>query len=494
MVLNDVIIKLVRIMKQFFKERKSLIMILFYCFIVALSILLLTSKCSIFYPFNDWVDANAFFTVGKSMMHGQIPYLDIFEQKGPLLYAVYGIGYLISKTTFLGIFIIEVLFWTISLYYVYKIITLFLDKKWSFVIIPLFMSLVCTSTSFAHGGSAEELCLPLFSMTLYFLISHFKERTISKKRLLMAGFNAGCIFLVKYTLLGFWLGFMGGILLSYFLKRDYKGALKSSLYFLLGMVIPIIIAFAYLSYNHALKEFLEVYFRVNIGVYKTITSNSLIRLLKIIGYFYIACYQNGLIGIVLLAGFPLFLLKLEEDKHLKLALILLYVLTIGGIYYGLKLYKYYLFPVFILGLLTIIWMIKWLEKKITLSEIKVRWLFIVSFMGAILISVWGANYKEMRFTKKKDLFQYRFANIIKIEETPTLVNMGFLDCGIFTMADIVPSTYYFELQNIPYENYPNIIEAFREYILNKETMFIVYYTTYREKKLRENETQLFLNK
>ena len=71
--------------------------------------------------------------------------------------------------------------------------------------------------------------------------------------------------------------------------------------------------------------------------------------------------------------------------------------------------------------------------------------------------------------------------------------MGFLDCGIFTMADIVPSTYYFELQNIPYENYPNIIEAFREYILNKETMFIVYYTTYREKKLRENETQLFLN-
>jgi len=84
--------------------------IILYCFLVSFIILLFTSKCSFLYPFNDWVDANAFFTVGKSMMNGIVPYRDLFEQKGLLLYFIYGVGYLISNTTFIGIFILEIIF------------------------------------------------------------------------------------------------------------------------------------------------------------------------------------------------------------------------------------------------------------------------------------------------------------------------------------------------------------------------------------------------
>ena len=51
-----------------------------FCLIVAFSMLLFTSKNSFLYTFNDWCDANAFFTVGKSIIHGLVPYKDIFEQ------------------------------------------------------------------------------------------------------------------------------------------------------------------------------------------------------------------------------------------------------------------------------------------------------------------------------------------------------------------------------------------------------------------------------
>ena len=68
-----------------------------FCLMVSFSMLLFTSKNSFLYTFNDWCDANAFFTVGKSIIHGLVPYKDLFEQKGPLLYFIYSFGYLISQ-------------------------------------------------------------------------------------------------------------------------------------------------------------------------------------------------------------------------------------------------------------------------------------------------------------------------------------------------------------------------------------------------------------
>ena len=50
-------------MKKIFTRNNVLIVI--YCAIISFVILMLTSKNSFLYPFNDWVDANAFLTVGN---------------------------------------------------------------------------------------------------------------------------------------------------------------------------------------------------------------------------------------------------------------------------------------------------------------------------------------------------------------------------------------------------------------------------------------------
>ena len=91
-----------------------------YCLLFAFLFLLVCSKNSFLYRMNDWVDANAFFTVGKGMVRGVVPYQSLFEQKGPLLYFIYGIGSLFSYTTFYGVFILELLSFSVFLYYVYK--------------------------------------------------------------------------------------------------------------------------------------------------------------------------------------------------------------------------------------------------------------------------------------------------------------------------------------------------------------------------------------
>ena len=132
-----------------------------YSFLIAFVTLAICSKSSFLYPFNDWVDSNCYFTVGKGMMQGKVVYRDLFEQKGVLLYFLHGLAYLVSHTTFIGVYVIEVIAGTAYLYYSAKTAALFVNEKWIYFIIPVLAALVYSSKYFAHGDSAEELCLPL---------------------------------------------------------------------------------------------------------------------------------------------------------------------------------------------------------------------------------------------------------------------------------------------------------------------------------------------
>ena len=87
----------------------------FYCLLIAIIFISICSKSSFLYPLNNWDDANSFFTMGKGMANGLMIYKDLFEQKGPLLYLIHAIAYLISNDTFLGVFIFEVISFSIFL-------------------------------------------------------------------------------------------------------------------------------------------------------------------------------------------------------------------------------------------------------------------------------------------------------------------------------------------------------------------------------------------
>lgn len=477
-------------------KHKEKLLIILYCFVISFIILLFTSKCSFLYPFNDWVDANAFFTMGKGMVHGLVPYRDLFEQKGPLLFLIYGIGSLISHTTFFGIFILEVASWTISLYYSYKIITLFLSKKYALGILPIYTAFLCTSRAFVHGGGAEEFCLPFLSITLYYFVLFFKEQNISPKRLIIAGICAGCVLLIKYTLLGFWFGFMACIFFNLFFAKKYQKSFTSCLYFLLGMFIPIGITLIYLGINHAIKDFIDVYFKINITAYNRSASNIFMKLFMLYKGFAASCLRSGPFEVLLVVLFPIFLIPMNIDQKGKINLIIIYCLSILGTFFGLRFYKYYLFPLLIFMLPSLIgiasFLIKYSPPKIKKAKYSTHVLISILLIS-LLYSYFNANYKEFRKMPKEDLFQYKFAEIINQEKNPTLLEMGYVDCGVYTASGILPNTYYFEKLNISYQNYPNNIDELQKYIVNKNTMFVVYFTKLNLPRLKRAERALFQN-
>lgn len=438
-----------------------------FCFLISFVILTITSKSSFLYPFNDWGDANAFFTMGKGLMNGLIVFKDLFEQKGPLLYLIYGISYLISNTSFLGVFILEVLSSTIFLYITSKIINLYLEEKYNYLILPLYAFLIFTSISFRHGGSCEEFCFPFLSLTLYELLRYLKEDYISYKRIYLVGVLAGLIFLIKYTLLGINFAFMLYLFLSLIIKKDYKKALISPCIYLLGMFTPIIPWLIYFGINHALKDFLNVYLLINLFSYTETKTNLFIKLFMCFYNFLRNILANKLVVLAFLSLiFPIVSKKVSNKEKIALLITLIFAILfiyIGGIYL-----IYYCLPIFIFLIFSLIYLVSFIKPKESIKKYTLY--FIILIILTFVVSPNTYLLKE----KKEDLVQYKFRDIIMKSKNPTILNYGELDMGFYTVTGIIPNTKYFEKLNFKYDIYPQNVDALNKYIKNKEIKYVIY--------------------
>ncbi len=481
-------------MKKVVKWFKKYQFILF-SFLVSFIFLSITSKNSFLYPLNDWVDANAFFTVGKSLMNGVIPYKDIFEQKGILLYLIYGLGYLISNKSFYGVFIIEVAFFTIFLYFVSKIVRLFLNSKFVYIILPILSFLITTSVAFTHGGSAEEFCLPMFAFSLYYYLKHFKEKELTGKILILNGMMAGCVFLIKYTLLGFWIAFMMFIFFDLIIKKKYKEAFLDCIYFLIGMFIPIFLALIYFLLTNSLKEFIDCYFLINMTAYNETDLGLVVKILEIYDGVIRSLLNNGLLVFFSILLIPLFISNLKISKYTKFSLVGMCLITALGLFWGMHFYRYYMLPMFIFIVISLIGCVIYFERflnKFCFSKFK--WIiFSILYILLVILTYLNANYKDMILMSKDNMFQFKYASYINNYDKPTMLNMGYLDGGLYTTTGIIPNTRFFEVQNIPYDKYPDNLDDMRENVINKKVDFILYYTRKDIDYVKEHDGYIFDN-
>ena len=488
-----------------------------YCLFVSFFVLAICSKSSFLYPFNDWVDANCYFTVGKSMMHGKVVYKDLYEQKGLYLYIFHAISYLISNTSFLGVWLFEVAAGAAYLYYAANIIELYLPQNLCYVLLPILAVLTYAQGSFAEGDSAEEFCLPLLIAGLYYLLKFFRGDALSKREIIVNGALAGGVLWIKYTMLGFFAGWMLGVFVGLLLRRQVKKAFLACLYFLLGMAIATVPVFIYFLINGALYDLYYMYFYINIEVYGKVTSTLSVIWNTTMTNLGAALNNNPVMiygGLVFLAGF-LCTNKIQRGIWPKLSLVTIVALLIMGVYGGGKKYPYYflIFYVFlVLALVTAGKLILYFAKRgkgegtdpIALEKGK-RALIVLSIL-AFMFSATGAYLlspnKNFMAIQQSQLAQFRFAKTINQSGDATMLNYGFLDGGFYTASGLVPVTKYFCRINVAD---PAMMQAQNAIIRSKGVKFVVIRLNSGEKtanvayltnnyKLIDSVSQIFENK
>ena len=127
-------------MKHFTQQWKKPLAAWVWAFACAAGVVSVCSRSSFFYPLNNWGDAQCFFTVGKSMVRGQVLYRDIYEQKGPLVLFLHGLASFVQRNGFLGVFLLEVLAAGVFLWFCQKIMALYGAGSLRFAALPLVLA------------------------------------------------------------------------------------------------------------------------------------------------------------------------------------------------------------------------------------------------------------------------------------------------------------------------------------------------------------------
>ena len=471
-------------------NQKSKLFLLLFSAVSSFLILMICTRSSFLYPMNNWVDAQCFFTVGKAMANGQIVYRDIFEQKGVLLYFLHMLTYFVSHTTFIGVFFLEVMAGTAFLFINIKILTLYTDIRFAVFSAVLCSMSVYSSMAFCEGDSAEELCLPLLAYALYLSTKAFKNgKWLTGKQLFCVGIVSACVLWIKYTMLGFFIGWIIVPLLWLIKEKQWKAIGKTFLYIILGVFVVTLPIILYFAVNHALSDLWEVYFYKNIFGYSHIDKDlSLPQKIVVIiqktamltKYAFLNNLQRftgllliGLIGFLFMKG-----------KKQKLSIYIMFLTSTLFIYGGGNVFDYYPLPLSVFSVfgcippyLLIRWIIRKKYRQNTWwkdfqNPIYTVITGIFTIVIALCLSVkFSYNIDFMKY-QKEDTPQYRFKEIIQQETNPTLLQFGGLDGGFYSVCDIVPNCKYFCGLNI---NLPEIKEGQQQYLDNGEGMFVVVY-------------------
>ena len=169
-----------------------------FLFLFAVLISTLFSTCSFLYPLNPWDDANVYMTIGNAMLSGKELYVDIFDHKGPVLYLMHEMAAMLSRNSFVGIYIVEIICSFFFMWYSLHTIRLFSSSKITLPFTCLIGWLVLSSDFFYYGDSVEEFSLPILAHSLYFMLRFARNRqTPLWWQSLIMGIGLGLIFWSK---------------------------------------------------------------------------------------------------------------------------------------------------------------------------------------------------------------------------------------------------------------------------------------------------------
>jgi hypothetical protein len=261
-----------------------------------------------------------------------------------------------------------------------------------------------------------------------------------------------------------------------FIKSGILRTVKASLFFLLGMLTATLPWLIYFGVSHAILEWINVYFVINLTSYpetSSIAGNLFSGLIGILRLLVRAPVFSGLMYF----GLIVFIIYKKFLGHLlfKISLLSCFVFLIFSVYGGGREYIYYSFvfsPFIVFGFVVILSLFAETiseEKK----SISILIIGLVALIGVFTYTIFFHHNIYLINYEKEQLVQYQYAAIINETENASLLNYGSLDLGFYTMAHIVPNVRFFQDTNINKLKNPFFIEEQSRYIKEKLVDFIV---------------------
>ena len=450
----------------------------FGCLLVSAVLITVCSKSSFLYPLNDWVDVNIYFTIGKGMMNGLVPYRDLFDQKGPVVFLLYGLCSLLSGQSFLGVWLAEILSFSGFLWFSLATLRLF-EKENALLWMPLLGAATLTSLAFSHGGSLEEFCLFPFSYGLYSFVKYYRctyPKPVPLSVVALNGLCAGMVMMSKFNLLAFYFAWMAVVGVSQLLIRRIRRLFAACGLYLAMMAACALPWLLYFQAVDGMDAFVSSYITGNLFGYSYLDEPTLIHLLSaILRGTGATLYRNIRYSWLILLGMTWFTFK-KNCLPLpgKIGLWVMAVLTCCGIYCGGQGYRYYGIVLMVFCVLGLVPLASLFNERLAAKiprAVRVLPALVTALSLCFCLLFTGNRY--LMGVAKEETPQYRFASLMKEKAGGAPIRLlcrSFPDSGFYLAAGVLPELRFFTTTNVPM---PEVGESQQAYIDQGKARFVV---------------------
>jgi len=157
------------LLREIFSAKHALLFLASALFVYLFS----TSTSQLYNFLGD--DSSIFQAVGKGWAQGLLPYVDLFENKGPLIFFFDAIGYMIYPRV--GIMFLQVPMTFLSFLFAWRTLGLFLSGKVK--VAAAILSLVHYALYSIDGNRTEEWSMPFLMAATYFFLRGLKAEKFS---------------------------------------------------------------------------------------------------------------------------------------------------------------------------------------------------------------------------------------------------------------------------------------------------------------------------
>ena len=229
---------------------------------------------SYLYAVNDHYDSSVFFMCGKAMFNGLVPYVDFADSKGPLLWTIYGIGYLIHHYSYVGVFWMCCLFYWLTFCLDYKIARLYLPEKES-LLASMGMAMPFFYWNFYTETKAEHFCTFFVTFAIYVLLRLMQQRAKLPFRLYFGiGVGIAACLLMKWSIAVMIVSLVVSILFYAYKRKETVRTVSSIIAGFVVVALPFLLYFiAVGNWNDFVQEyFVNTLQTVQVPLKETITS------------------------------------------------------------------------------------------------------------------------------------------------------------------------------------------------------------------------------
>lgn len=267
--------------RRFFIKRRTLDLVFYIC--IALSV------ASLFrlYPGNAAApiqDSSAFLYIGRRMTEGKLPYRDLFDHKGPVLYLIQWLGIWAIPDSFTGVWLLEVLNLFATGMCLRKLAALVSDNDVNAYLSVMAAVGVCGWMVWQGGNFTEEFALPWISAAAYICFRFICYREYRAVDILILGAGFGVVLLLRANMIAAWAVLMPPVLLTLLKGRRYREIGKCTLLFISGILIVMLPVLLWARLAGFISEMWQDYILFNLS-YTDSTSTGFTDRLILAGQF-----------------------------------------------------------------------------------------------------------------------------------------------------------------------------------------------------------------